>query len=181
MDRDLFVSELKALAPSKDDFQNLAVSDSFIKQHIGRYNCELRTKSRLKIVTNDEFLNLLQEYDCSSLGIGNLYFSKTIDEHESYYQIGKVEMDILVLNKITLEIEVRDHDQLNYTIWSCASKSTCFLDALLTCATFFSRLLKEPSIGDDSEYVFNVVKNCAEQAGGEKYIDFYKMLLGYFD
>jgi hypothetical protein len=76
MDRDIFVSELKALAPSKDDFKNLSLSDSFIKQHIGRYNCELKTKKHLNTVTNDEFLNLLQEYDCSSLGIGNMSFRK---------------------------------------------------------------------------------------------------------
>ena len=138
MDKDFFVSELKSLAPSNEDFRNYNLSESYIKEHVSRYQCEPKVNGRLNIITNDEILSLLQDYDCSALGIGNLSFVKEIVEHVGYYEIGRVDIDVLVLNKITLEIEVRDHDSLEYVIWSCASKSSYFLDSLLMCARFLS-------------------------------------------
>jgi|GEM_PF-1933974 len=180
MDKDVFVSELKSLAPSKEDFRNYNVSDSYIKEHVSRYQCEPKANGRVKIITNDELLSLLQEYDCSALGIGNLSFVKEIVERVGYYEIGRVEMDVLVLNKVTLEIEVRDHDSLEHVIWPCASKSSYFLDSLLICARFLRSLLNDLSSEPEDAYLLGIVNQCAEKAGGEKYIDFYKMLLGYF-
>jgi len=176
-----FVNELKLLAPSKDEFQKYNVPESYIKEHIERYLFFPRVNAQTNINTNDPILSLLQDYDSSKIGIGNLSFATKAIEYTDYYQIGKVEIDVLALNKITLEIEVRDHDSLSHIIWPCAANSNSFLDALLICARHLRAIFKNPSLDDDSIYVFEVVKSCAEKAGGEKYIDFYKMLLGYFD
>src|ERR1700704_2259562 len=100
MDGKYFVSEMRALTPSEHDYRKYNVPESFIKENIGRYYCKPKLYARLKITTSDEILNMLQGYDCSTLGIGNLSFVKEIVEHAGYYEIGRVEIDVLVLNKI---------------------------------------------------------------------------------
>jgi len=181
MNAEIFIRRLKELAPSVEDFKNYNVSENYIKDHISRYDCKPRYNTYFNIITSDEILQLLQAYDCSKVGIGNLSFVNEVIEAEDYYQIGNVELDILVLNKITLEIEVRDHDSLDYVIWPCASKSDLFLEALLACAVFLRSLLSNPLLEQDKDYMLDVVNLCSEKVGGEKYLDFYKMLLGYFD
>lgn len=181
MDKDFFVSELSRLKPTEQELKHLNLPASFASEEIMRYHCEPKTRVKLSLVAGDEFLALIRYYDCSNVGIGILSMEKEVIECNDYYEIGKVEMDVLVLNKITLEIEVRDHDSLGHVIWECALSGAKFLDALLVCAQYFRSLLNDLSIGDNSARLLGVVNNSTEKAGGDRYIDFYKMLLGYFE
>lgn len=181
MDRDFFVSELSRLMPTEQELKHLNLPESFVSEERMRYLCEPKTRVESGIVAGDEFLALIRDYDCSNAGIGILSFAKKVGEYPGYCKIGNVEMDILVLNKITHEIEVRDHDSLGHVIWECALNGAKFLDALIVCAQYFRSLLNDLSIGDNPAHLLGVVNNATEMAGGDRYIDFYKMLLGYFE
>lgn len=180
MDGKNFVNKLKALAPSKERLKKFNVSDEFIDKLISRYCCTIKT-SKSVISTNDALLLLLHDYDCSKVEIGIVSFLQEVVEGANYYQIGDAEQDILVINKISLEVEVLDHDSLHHVIWKCASNSSFFLEALLLCADRLTSRLENMSQEEDGSVALQYVEICASKAGGEKYIDFYKMLLGYFD
>ncbi len=181
MEKEYFVNKLKSLAPSKDEFKKYNVSNDYIENYIGHYCCLPRVNTQFGLTSNNLILNLLLHYDCSKVEIGNLSLAGEIIEYKDYCQIGKVELDILALNKITMEIEVRDHDARDYVIWPCAANSDSFLDALLLCAEYLYSIFKNPSLGDDNNYSLKFIEACTEKSGGEKYADFYKMLLGYFE
>ena len=178
MDKDTFVNVLLQLAPSIEELKKHGLTDDFISQFIESYKCYPKDGSK-NIYTNDELLMLLQSYDCSKIEIGIVSFLNEIIETEDYFEIGGVEQDILAINKITLEVEVLDHEATGHTIWSCASNSMNFLQAILSVADFFSSKLKAYPAEPDNNVVLKRVQKCTYEAGGEKYIDFYKMLLGY--
>jgi len=181
MNKELFVEQFRSLAPSEDDFMGKGLRPSFVNQQIDRFKIQLKTTPKLKFISDDEIVNLLQTYDCSSIGIGMLSFDPEPEERDGYYQVGKVELDIIVINKITKEIEVRDYADLRHSIWKCARNSYHFLDSLIISADCLKKILLDTESGDDNDYLLTVVENCADKAGGGQYIDFYKMLLGYFD
>lgn len=175
-----FVDKLKSSAPSKEEFSRKGLPADFIDSFIRGYICLIRPNVKIEILSTDTLLMLLQQYDCSKVEIGLVSFGAEIVEEDDYYQIGMVEQDILSLNKILFSIEVLDYMEPSHVIWRCASNSNNFLEAMLVCAEFFtSRVLDSSLIGDEA-YTLNKVNLCVEKAGGEEYIDFYKMLLGYF-
>ena len=179
MNTELFTRELRLLAPTKEDFEQYNVPESYISDYIKRYTC--RPREGGDIINGNGVLDLLRMYDCSGVGIGNISFLYEIQDSQDFYQLGEVDLDIVVLNKITLEVEVRDHDDISHVIWRCAQNGYCFLDALLVCAQYLQSIFKNPSLEEDNKYALSMVTLSSEKAGGNQYIEFYKMLLGYFD
>ena len=181
MKKDEFVFRLKQLAPSREDYHRLNFSDDSITELIKRFECNPLNNDLFNSIKNDEILELLNTYDCSKVEIGLLNLNKTVQEFPNYYLIGKIDSDIIALNKITLEIETLDHEGRNHLLWSCAASSKRFLNSILTAAEFFSRRIKDPGLANNKVFTNEYVLNCTDKAGGKKYIDFYKMLLGNFD
>jgi hypothetical protein len=179
MDQDIFVTRLRKLAPAFEDFGERNLSDLFKKNFIERYYCPPKPKISQKSYSIDPIISLLQYYDCSKVEIGVVTFLKEIVEEVNYYQIGNIEQDILSVNKTILQIEVLDYLNRDHVIWECASNSGRFLEALLLSAEYFTSRIKSPSLINNHNYTFDRVDMCTEIAGGETYIDFYKMLLGY--
>ncbi len=180
MNKDSFVKEIKRYTPSRDDFKGLGVSEGFIERELKKYDCFQREAPISNVFINSEVLHLVNWYDCSKLEIGVLRFSNIISETEDHYLIGEIEADVLAVNKITLEIEVLDYTDLNWVIWSCAQNGQMFLDAILLSAEYFSKMLTNDDLNQDTAFRHKYVLECAEKAGGGKYIEFYKLLLGYF-
>lgn len=46
---------------------------------------------------------------------------------------------------------------------------------------FLHQKVKDTALEDNNEYLFDKVNEYAEAAGEDKHIEFYKMLLGYFE
>jgi hypothetical protein len=176
-----FVSRLNNLKPSEEDLIKLGFDEVFIKSVIDGYQCKKRTHVLNGILNKNTIISLMQEYDCSSVQIGLIQLHNRIIEEEDFYRIGEVEADILVLNKITFQIEVRELLSLDNILWTCASNADNFLDTLLICAQFFSLRIKKPELADDISFTHKTVLECSQASGGIEYIDFYKMLLGYFN
>jgi len=53
-----------------------------------------------------------------------------------------MELDILILNKNTFEIQVLDYLDYENVMYSCASNSSSFLDSLFFVPSFFQNVLK---------------------------------------
>lgn len=173
-----FAQKLEKLTPSKESFLKLGYSSDMVNKRLSEYKCigkEYIPQSYL----NDDLLRLLTSYDCSAIQIGVVSFAKKIQEEENFYILGDVEADILALSKITLEVQVLDHENIDWVIWTCAANGGYFLDAMLCAAEFFSIRIKNTELANDINFTYENVLKCATKAGGEKYIDFYKMLLGY--
>lgn len=181
MDKEIFVARLKTLAPSKEDLKKRGLSDDFINSFIQSYYCNKKTDFNLNFFSNDTILKLLQYYDCSKVEIGIITFTSKIIEEVGYYHIGNAEQDILSLNKTFLSIEILDYVNPTHVLWECASSSENFLESMLLCADFFTSRITDSSLLDNDAYTLERVNMCTEIAGGNKYRDFYKMLLGYFD
>ena len=180
MNKDNFIKELSLLAPSIDELYRFGTPEALFDEIIKGYLCTPKSNPSPRIITSDEILSMLQCYDCFRIIIGNLSFLKDPIEMTDYYQIGVVELDVLVIDKVTLEIEVRDCDALKHTIWSCAANSSRFLDALLVCSKYLRLLLNQSFFDPNGTQLLNAIKQCVDISGGEKYRNFYEMLLGYF-
>ena len=183
MDSETFVRELQRSAPTPEDYRKYKVSEQYIERALQRYRCLPKHQKERKVITSDTILNLLQDYDCSKVEIGIITFARDIMEAADYYKIGNAEVDLLVISKITMQVEVRDYDSPDHVMWPCASNSDNFLEALLLCAEFSALKIKDKdaSLDDNDKYALEKVERCTEKAGGKKYINFYKMLLAYFD
>ena len=177
MDEITFATSLRAIAPSKDQFKSFDVPEEFINNFIKRYICIPKVSKDITF-TADVILLLLQNYDCSNIEIAIVSLLPEAIEEVDYYQIGYAEQDILVINKISLEIEVRDHDSLHHVIWRCALNSSHFLESLLYCASCLTERLKNSFAKESPSVVSNQIDVCTAKAGGLDYIDFYKILLG---
>ena len=181
MDKDEFALKLKMFKPSKEAFLPYGFKEGEIEKMVRRYDCIPVDAKTYPSDVNSEVLKLLYSYDCSIVEIGILTFSKKVEEIEDYFIIGEVEADILALNKITLEVQVLDHSNLSWVIWPCASNGNYFLDALLLSVEYFSQLLNKPELAANPSFAYEYVLRCSEKAGGDKHIEFYKLLLGYFE
>ena len=160
-----FLKALSKVAPKKEDFDKYNLPDQYVNQSLETYVCSRKEYNDV-LSGNNTVLQLLNLYDCSKMEIGNVRFLKDAIEFDDYFEIGSVEIDILVLNKITLEIEVRDHDSVDYVIWPCTANGGNLLDALILCADFFAAKIKDPALEKNNKYIFDRVNECAEAAGG---------------
>lgn len=179
MNAELFVAEIKNYAPSRESLEKFGLSEKFISKQLSKYNCHPRSKPLTEVLLNSEVLRLINEYDCSELTIGILSFANEITENENHFFIGNVEADILAINKVTHEIQVLDYTNLNWVINGCASNGATLLDALFQCIVFFSKSV-DLDDAEKNKLTYEYVLFSSEKAGGEKYVDFYKLLLGYF-
>ena len=92
-------------------------------------------------------------------------------------QIGSVEADILYIAD-NGELCVNEFGASHHLLWKCAKNGDAFLDALLVAACFLNDFSRDD---EDMELCLESVKRCASAAGGERYLNFYLMLLGYDD
>lgn len=180
MDESLFVEKLKELAPSKEDFSGYDVPDEFIEQIIKAYNC-LPKKDRAIVITTDPLLALVTNYDCSNVEIGTIKFNESFTERVNYFDVGRVDADILCINKVSKKVQVLDYNKPTHIIWECASNSEKFMEALLICSKYLVSKLQDHAGDESSLTCLKYVNLSSEAAGGEEYREFYKMLLAYFD
>jgi hypothetical protein len=177
MDANTFVTSLRAIAPTKDQLKRFDITEEFANNFIKRYDCITKSSKDITF-TSDVLLLLLQKYDCSNVEIAIVSLLPEAIEEMDYYQIGYAEQDTLVINKISLEVEVRDHDALHHVIWRCALNSSHFLESLLYCAACLTERLKNSFAEESPSVVSNHIEVCTAKAGGSDYMEFYKMLLG---
>lgn len=173
-----FVKNLSGI-PSEDSIQLLGkmeLNQDFIYEYINKYVFKL--KSTIYTEYNNELINLVQNYDGSAVKIGMITFDIEPFEDENYYYFGLFEIDFLVINKKTGEILLVDYDDINHVIFHCAINGNNFLDAILMAAKFLERLPFDDHLRHDQVQIYNIAETCSHLAGGNKYLDFYKTVVG---
>jgi hypothetical protein len=78
----------------------------------------------------------------------------------------------------TGEVVVVDESQLAHVIWPAAVDGGHLLEALLIAADFLKRRAMDEVDYEDFAAAGAAAERCADAAGGERYLDFYRMLLG---
>jgi hypothetical protein len=179
MTPEYFVLKLKEVSPTKEILAANGFGDEEITQIMKSYACAPRADHIN--ASSDTLLRLLSAYDCSNLEVGLIRFKEEVVEEVAYYIVGEVEADILGISKTTKEVCVLDHTISEHVVSFCASNSDAFLDALLSFASFLYQRLKNDTLFANTAFTKHWVHVCADKAGGEKYLDFYKMLLGDFE
>lgn len=179
MTEGIFVEKLKSLAPSRDSFKQKNLPDDFIENLLDKYNCKERHRRKKRVFSVNELLNLLSNYDCSKVSIGIIDFLPEVIEMPGYYYFANAEQDIIVVDKVTLGVNVVDPTEPSHIIWKCASNGGVFLEALLLCAEFFTARVKDYSLLSNDDYTLKIANECSEIVGGPEYLKFYKMLFGY--
>jgi len=177
MDANEFVNQLARLAPSVPQYEQMGISHDTIVSLRRTYFCEPKDRYS-DSSAEDVILDLMTNWDTSNIKIGMIELGEAPELCGNHWIIGLVEVDFLVLNCESNEVEVRDHEAFEHLMWRCAANSSAFLGAVVTAKTF----LTARGIGDidfdDMETARLAAQKCGETAGGSKYLDFFLMLFG---
>jgi len=177
MDAQKFAKELIQLAPPAEKLAEKGISPESIERAQKSYLCiEKKGLDR----QDDPVLDLITRYDLSSVEIGMVRFTDTPIVQDGSMCIGEFEVDPILMDITSGEIYVVDLAARNHIMWWCAKNGESFLDALIIAERHLSRCGYDYTFAGDQAAAFEVASNCAEAAGGRKYLDFYKVLVACF-
>jgi hypothetical protein len=178
MEPGIFVKELAKLAPSASDLEKSGFSKDQARRLVESFLC-VKREHRLPVVSgSDQLLELLREWDLSKIEIGMVRFPESPTEQLGKLCVGCVEADPLVILPGTGEIVVHEFGTKEHLLWPVAQSGAKLLDAMLIAARFLEQRGSARIDFDDYKAARSVALECASAAGGDKYFDFYSMLLG---
>lgn len=161
-----FVNELNALIDSNDNDGAQPILNMMRIKPVKRQTS-----------FNDELGALINNYEMEGVEIGMFGFFSGYKVIEKHLLFGKIEMDLLGVDRSTKEIVLLDHDQTDHVMLKCASNSASFLDFLDIYAKFIiNRLFKR------DDYKLPELTRIYEICGGEDYKQFVDFCFsGVFD
>jgi hypothetical protein len=169
-----FVQKLKAIAPHAETLLKRGISPGHVQRII--YSFHVSPKEPYKEFGN-ELLNLVNNHDTSRLEIGPVYFDlrhlpSPVFDTARLSRIGFVEADYLVIDRLTNEAAMEDHQAGGFIMLYCAESGQSFLAALYEMVRLNDEYLRDPKdyLSTDWCKKANV---CAELAAGGKYLTFY--------
>jgi len=171
-----FVNDYINTKIPEGELVKLGLSDSFVNN---LNKCYIVPEKRIYVNTGNELSNLIYNFDVSNIEIGLIRFNNVLKDNDNFIFIGKIEIDDIILNKETFEIEVYEFGTKHF-LWSCAKNASTFLESLIICNTFFNNRIIDDGLWENMQETSKVIKDCTNIVGGTKYSDFYKMLLGYY-
>jgi len=178
MELEIFVRELADAAPKESDLRKCGLSSDQASDFIRSYFCIKRDRPLPVGGGTDQVLELLRKWDLSKVEIGMVRFPDPPVEQAGKIYIGYVEADPLVMLLDSGEIVVHEYGTKEHLLWPVAKNGSKLLEALLIAARF----LEKTGIGtidfNDSKVAQPFALACASAAGGDRYLDFYRMLLG---
>jgi hypothetical protein len=128
--------------------------------------------------TGDPVLDLIANYDVSTLEIGRVTFLQEVEYSPGKYVIGKEEADPLVMDPETGEIRLEELGTDGFVIATCAASGGQFLDALYRAQVHFRERSRDESVYNDNRKCHEAAEECARLAGGARYLGFYQTFLG---
>jgi hypothetical protein len=178
MDATTFADKLASLAPGLESYISDGLTEDEARSLMRRYCCIRRPKPIVDLDDSNPVLELLIKWDLSNVGIGIVGFSDVPAVEDSGIVIGRVEADPLVIMRNTSEIVVLESGTEEHLLWPVAQNGEKMLDALIISAQFISSCSSGAIDNDDKDAAKFAAHECAIAAGGNKYQDFYYMLLG---
>lgn len=176
MNAEQFIEEYKKLEYSKDELMSFGASEKSYKQYSDAFKV---TVVNDVVMYSDPIIDLISRYDLEYVEIGMVTFKKQIIEVAEYYIIGNYEIEEIGISKLNGEI-VNVDESREFSTMSIAKDSESFLKSLLFAVKFFNNREKYPTLLQDEEFAEIMVNECAEIAGGSKYLEFYQFLFGIY-
>jgi len=178
MNQNEFVKELLTISFEDSAYMNAGLDKKFIKSNRNRY-IAIKRKIPGKFNTdfNDPIISLMQEYDVKNIEIGMINFGKEPVISSDFIVFGTFELDRLAISIITKEI-VMLPESLDEIGMYCAMNGQKFLESAIFIGKFLEKRGIDDSLFDDEDANSLIAEQCAELAGGSKYLNFYRMMLG---
>lgn len=176
LDATQFVRQLANAAPSPYDLERHGLTGEQADAFIRTFRCVKRDRPMTQPMGSSPMLELLRNWDLSMVQVGMVRFPSQRYEPPGMIGIGCVEVDPLVIQP-NGEIVVYELGTNQHLLWRVARNCSTFLEALVIAAKFLGKLAIS-GCHDDFGSAQSVASECASVAGGERYSDFYKMLLG---
>jgi hypothetical protein len=171
-----FALKLKINSPSVVDYINNGYNEKLAIKTVNTFNIK---KKKEKSNFNDELLELVDCYTTKNFEVATVNFYENIVERSDFVIVGTVEADWLIVDKSTGFIKVIElYSEIS--LWDCAVNGGKFLDAILEAKLY----IMKSSLGDKllrNKFDCFVAEECGRFAGGDQFIEFYKMLLGCFE
>lgn len=173
-----FADKLCQVPLEKDLYRKLGCSESLITDN-ERRACFIEKADFKNLAGNsdDPIENLVNTYDVANVEIGMVRFNQKVNHRHDYALFGKFEMDDLAINSITKEVILLE-EGIRHILLYCAANSSAFLTALLCMAAFLEKRGVDNSLFENEFVQKQFAIACADVAGGEKYVDFYNLMLG---
>lgn len=170
-----FVRELKKKLPTISKLKELKYTDEEIDEIQDSYDLQTKDVTINIYPEMGEFGELISKFEISNLQVGMIeFFDKPLKKNDNFI-IGKVEVDELVYSINSNLFYVTDGEK---ELWKVASCPENFLNALLNMKEYFSKVMIDETLYDNYEITDAYAKKSAELAGGDQFINFYRMLLG---
>lgn len=173
-----FLKQLAEAAPSPSDLESSGFTSEQSAEFIKSYHCVRRDRPPPEPSGSDPVLVLLRNWDLSTVEIGVVRFPGPPSQRSGKICIGCVEADPLVLLPNGGEIVVHELGTVDHQLWRVARNGSTVLDALVLAARFLGKRVVGAIALENHEAARLAALQCASAAGGEAYMDFYKMLLG---
>jgi hypothetical protein len=173
-----FVKELCTLPFEDSVYLNAGLDEEFIRENRNRYIAvERRTPGKSNTNFNDPIISLIQEYDVKNIEIGMINFGRKIAKHSSFIVFGTFELDRLAISIITKDIVLLPESSDEIGMY-CAMNGQKFLESAIFIGKFLEKRGIDDNLYDDEDANSLIAEQCAELAGGSKYLNFYRMMLG---
>lgn len=174
-----FVMKISQLAPEKDLLLNVGYSKERAEAYLQKYNL-IERQSLLGLVTNnDQFLELINAWDLSTLPIGPLDFFEFPIVQTDLIELGKLELDKLVFDLKSKEFLLLSYENDGRVIGKAASSGKDLLDALFLISEFFTMTSTEQVDIDDESEGEKMTNKCVALLGGAEFEVFCGMMTGY--
>ncbi len=173
-----FTEQLRQI-PTKsvlDQVRTKGVSDEFVKEF--RDNHYFIKNDPMTQFEKDPIRDLVNNYNGSTVQIGGISFDFETIEDEDYFYFAEYEVDVFALNKNLNTIVLLEFGTDNHVLCAVAGNSSLFLMAILEAAKFY---VQDDDVCLNQAITCQMAEYCAEIAGGNDYLSFYKMLLACFE
>lgn len=180
MDHITFISRLKDSSLSDEEYRKNGLNKKETAEFKAFHEAKER-KEKLDYdgsMLNDEIVRMICEFDLSTVEIGMITFLEEAHETAQYLFFGKFEVDDLVIDLTTREILLLEEDSANILLY-CAKNSSSFLEAILSMSKFLSKRGFDEQLYQDEKANLLMAAAAGNLAGGAKYADFFRMMLGY--
>ncbi len=172
-----FEVKLKKIPFPDSRYKELGLSNDFIDKSRMRYSITQKPYKHNSMI-EDPLVRLIQEYDLSKVEIGMITFNAKVYESDDYFIVGKFDIDSISISKITKEVVVISDEPGHREIYKCSQSGAKFLDSIITCAKFLENCVVDIKLYENQKMICSTSETCSEIAGGSKYLNFYKVLLG---
>ncbi|WP_298899800.1 hypothetical protein [uncultured Psychroserpens sp.] len=172
-----FVIKLKKLRPDAQILRGFDFDEDFINEYRNSFDI---LKLKESNDTLDPILSLIREYNVSNVDIGLVRFNNENEvlENNRYIYIGNFDADYLAIDKYTNEIIVLSCEDPDHVLVKCSKDSFSFLSALYEVARINNELFLG-NISSNDKNIKELAESIAKVSGGDEYLDFYLLILGY--